>query len=820
MIIDVVGNQIEVPDNATDADIARIIKKNALNIRPVVAPVKERSWSDVPVDAIKNAPGSAMNLLGGIAHAVMHPIDTVAGATDIAAGGLRKVLPDSVVKALDSLNTPSMQADAEKADRVASAVGQFYKNRYGGFDKVRDTLATDPIGAAADATMLFQGGAGLARQAAKVPALADKAGAVANVLDAAGSAVNPITPVVNLGRAGYGRAAQYVKTNPGNLLADAIGATPEEAKAIAAAAMAAPQSIVQGSDLTLAQALAHQGVQNPNVALLEKIAAGGPGGNKLLQRYSDQAAARLEALKANGAETYMGAPADLSNNVGNKVGSILRTQAADDAQAARAAWEAVHGKALVDGVTLNLPLEDMRAAMAPLGRGTVGAGSTAKGLLSEAENIGTMELPAVAPLKQGKVVNSQSLEQAVRSYGGLSGDAGEIRDLGIKQSGTTGLVNNKSGKPVDLVAEEMHRRGFLPDSDPATLLDALRNGGGRKIYANDAVDNNALQRQLEASMGDAPAAERIAVPVPFDEFQRLRRSAGELGAKVAEKGSPTEAAVLNKFQGLLTETADKAASADGGLLGSNMSPEFLQQYNAARELTKRNAEMYKSGNNISQILRKPAGQNYTLAGDEITSKLWHGGQGLVGDIQNLKNTLTQNNYEFSLDALRKYVMTDATSKTTASGNLGAALPKYVEGRLPGLQELMLPDQLNSLTSVAKDIRNAEMAANTGVRGSDTQAKITRALDAGLLDSPMAKTIAKVTSMKGIGGETVRSKLAQMVIENKGKVVAELLADPKAAAAALKDADFVSQLDKPTLKRLSVTARLAPLAAGEITQSQR
>ena len=113
-----------------------------------------------------------------------------------------------------------------------------------------------------------------------------------------------------------------------------------------------------------------------------------------------------------------------------------------------------------------------------------------------------------------------------------------------------------------------------------------------------------------------------------------------------------------------------------------------------------------------------------------------------------------------------------------------------------------------------------MAANTGVRGSDTQAKITRALDAGLLDSPMAKSIAKVTSMKGIGGETVRSKLAQMVIENKGKVVADLLADPKAAAAALKDADFVSQLDKPTLKRLSVTARLAPLAADEITQSQR
>ena len=167
--------------------------------------------------------------------------------------------------------------------------------------------------------------------------------------------------------------------------------------------------------------------------------------------------------------------------------------------------------------------------------------------------------------------------------------------------------------------------------------------------------------------------------------------------------------------------------------------------------------------------------------------------------------------------MQRYVMTDAASKVTASGNLGSAFPKYVENRLPGLQELMQPDQLNSLSRVGRDIRNAEMAADIGIRGSDTQAKISKALDAGMLDSTIAKKLAGYATLKGIGGETIRSGLAKMVTENKGKVISELLANPKAAASALRDADFVSQLDPVTLKRLTATAKLAPILSAVESQ---
>ena len=806
------------PDGATQDQAFQILQAQ------LTAP-KPRTWGDVPLDALKNAPKSASNLIGGIFDAVIHPIRTANAALDIGAGALRNITPSALSNIIDKADNPEQHQAALAASDTADKVGQFYKQRYGSEQGFRDTLATDPVGALADATAVLQGGAGVARLAGKAPVIAGNATQLANALDRAASLTNPATPVVNAARYAAAKATPYVKTNPGNMLAQAIGESPDVLRNIAAAAEAAPDSILPGSKLTLAEAIALQGAQNPNVALLERTAAGGPGGNVLLNRYADKSAARMEALKAQGAEMYQGAPADLAESTGNKLGAILRTQALDDSNKARAAWKGqdgnggVYGQALKDNIHLDLPLEDMQNAMSPLGRGSVIPGTDARKVLATADNIGHLELPPIEPLKQGPVNKSQSLEQAVRAAGGIKSKAGEVRDLGIRQSGTTGLMNNKSGQSVDLLAEEMHRRGFIPDSDPDTLVQALRNGGGRKVYATDQVGGeHEWQRMAESAMGDAPAAERVQVPVPFAEFQRLRRDSGSLAAKAGERaGGETEAGVLNHFQKLLTDTADNAAAGDGAL---GMSPEFLAQYNAARALSTQNADLYKSGNAISQILRKPSGQNYTLNGNEVTNKLWHGGQGLVGDVSDLKNVLSENNQEPALNALRKYVMTDAAGKVTASGNLGSAFPKYVENRLPGMQELMTADQLDALTKVAKDIRNSEFAGNTGVKGSDTQAKITRALDAGLLDSTIARSIAKYTSLKGIGGETLRNKLSEMMMEHKGKMVSELLADPKAAAAALKDADFVARLDAPTLKQLSITARLAPVALDRVSEYQK
>ena len=94
---------------------------------------------------------------------------------------------------------------------------------------------------------------------------------------------------------------------------------------------------------------------------------------------------------------------------------------------------------------------------------------------------------------------------------------------------------------------------------------------------------------------------------------------------------------------------------------------------------------------------------------------------------------------------------------------------------------MTPEQLKALTSVAADIRNAEAAGSVaGLRGSDTQAKISRALDAGLLDGPMLKTLSRLLTVKGVGLDMLRTKVAEAVAANKGAQMAGLLADPQAA----------------------------------------
>jgi hypothetical protein len=555
-----------------------------------------------------------------------------------------------------------------------------------------------------------------------------------------------------------------------------------------AAANAAPESILPGSKLTFGQALQTQRANTPGAQMLERIVAGGPGGDALLKRYAQQGENRIQALKDQGAETYQGAAAEEKTALGNRIGATIRTQVADEKTHARAVWEALHKRAADEGVALNLPLNEIERAMGTLGPGTVGAGATARSVANEAQRLGTTEIEAIKPMTQAAGGKAQTLEQAVRSAGGIKSNdrlTGELGDLRIKGSGTTGLVM-RNGKPADLLAEMMHERGFIPDADPATLFEALRNGGGRKVFANDAPEAG-YQAMFERAMGDAPEAVTVPRALPFEEFQRLRRSAGALAAKVGEKtGGEVEGSVLNKISELLTKRADSVASG-GALAGDVMSPEFGQAYNSARDLTRRIAELYKQNNNIGAILRRPVGQDYALTGDEISNKIWHGGAGLAGDVSNLKRLLTTDTEGPVMNALQKLIMTDAASKTTAAGSFGAALPKYVESRMAGLGEALTPDQFTAISQVAKDIRNAEAAAAVpGLRGSDTQAKITRALDAGLLDGPAAKTLMRFTNFKGIGLEPLRARLSETIRESKGKTIAALLADPKAAAKALQE----------------------------------
>ena len=129
-----------------------------------------RSWSDIPLEAIKNTPASAVNFAQGIYQALRHPLDTAGGLADAAAGGLKNALPQGLADFVDKFD-PNPEA-GKRAVATADAVGSFYKDRYGSSDGLKNTMATDPVGVAGDLSMLFGGGAALAGKAPKMGGVA------------------------------------------------------------------------------------------------------------------------------------------------------------------------------------------------------------------------------------------------------------------------------------------------------------------------------------------------------------------------------------------------------------------------------------------------------------------------------------------------------------------------------------------------------------------------------------------------------------------------------------------------------------------------
>lgn len=169
---------------------------------------KPLAWSDVPGQALSNAPGSAVDLVKGIYQAVRHPINTVSGIGDAVSGGLRKLQDPDVMAAT---STP----DTVRANETANAIGGFYKDRYGSVEGLKQTLAKDPVGALADVSTVLTGGAGLAKGASKIPMLTKGATTTADILRKASAVTNP----VNIAAKGISKAVPYV----GGKVADVIG---------------------------------------------------------------------------------------------------------------------------------------------------------------------------------------------------------------------------------------------------------------------------------------------------------------------------------------------------------------------------------------------------------------------------------------------------------------------------------------------------------------------------------------------------------------------------------------------------------------------
>jgi hypothetical protein len=137
-----------------------------------------------------NVGSSYVKTLEGLGNAVLHPIDTANAAVDTLAGAIQNVLPKDVVNFIHK-NEPEALAQADKhAIEVANAVGGDYAKKYGSVEALANTLYTDPVGAAADLSMLFTGGSSLANKTGMA--------STASKLSTAAAYTNPLTPAVKV----------------------------------------------------------------------------------------------------------------------------------------------------------------------------------------------------------------------------------------------------------------------------------------------------------------------------------------------------------------------------------------------------------------------------------------------------------------------------------------------------------------------------------------------------------------------------------------------------------------------------------------------
>lgn len=159
----------------------------------ILAPAQAQSTyaamrpSQVASTAVANIPSSAAKMAEDIYQTVTSPIKTTKAIWDVAAGGLQNLLPERLVQLIGE----------DKASRqAASAVAQFYRDRYGSEEGFKKAIATDPVGVMADLSTILTGGAtGTSRMAPATSSALRQAAAYVDPLSLAAKTTAGVTDV-------------------------------------------------------------------------------------------------------------------------------------------------------------------------------------------------------------------------------------------------------------------------------------------------------------------------------------------------------------------------------------------------------------------------------------------------------------------------------------------------------------------------------------------------------------------------------------------------------------------------------------------------
>lgn len=163
---------------------------------------RDTSFRDIPGNVLP----SVGRLGRSLYEAVRHPVRTIEAVGDVAAGGASKLGR--------ALGTGSSVGKPEtKQEESFDAVVQFFKDRYGSPEALKETLINDPAGFALDVSSVLSGGGAITRAAGL--------SRTGNVLSKAGEVMNPINQALK-GASAVGRG---VRKASGVVASEGLGLT-------------------------------------------------------------------------------------------------------------------------------------------------------------------------------------------------------------------------------------------------------------------------------------------------------------------------------------------------------------------------------------------------------------------------------------------------------------------------------------------------------------------------------------------------------------------------------------------------------------------
>jgi hypothetical protein len=137
--------------------------------------IKPMTMKNMISQAIKNTPVSAKQFISDIITPLMHPVETKKALATLSEGLINKLIPGK-----------------QEDEQIVDDLVEVFKDRYGGMENIKKTLAKDPVGFVADvSSLLVPGGAAVKTTGAL--SKSEKISGLGKIISKTGETLEPVT---------------------------------------------------------------------------------------------------------------------------------------------------------------------------------------------------------------------------------------------------------------------------------------------------------------------------------------------------------------------------------------------------------------------------------------------------------------------------------------------------------------------------------------------------------------------------------------------------------------------------------------------------